>query len=109
MSQDTPPTNSRVPIAILGTKVDTLTEVVLKTNANVDTMRREQSEMRQEMAVNEERWRNHGAVHKGHGKAHEADAITHAELHKRERGIVGTVILVATTVSGSVSAWWASR
>ena len=109
MSQGTSPTNGRVTIAVLGTKVDGLTKVVLQTDANVDSLRREQAEMRQMIAVNEERWRNHGVVHKGHGKAHEAAAITHAELHKRERGVFSGVILLATTISGTASAWWNSR
>ena len=112
MSPDTP-TNGRVTIAVVGTKVDNLTAIVLSTNANVDNMRREQGEMRQMMAVNEERWRNHDKsrveAKTAHDKAQTEAAEAHEKRHGRERGIVGSVILVATTVSGSVSAWWASR
>lgn len=109
----TPSTNGRVPIAVLGTKVDNLTTVVLQTNANVDIMRREQGEMRQMMAVNEERWRNHDRARveakKAHDKAQKEATDAHEKRHGRERGIVGTVILVANAVSGSLAAWWASR
>ena len=107
------PTNGRVTIAIVGTKVDGLVELVTRTNVSVDNMRREQGEMRAEAAVNEERWRNHdralAEAKEAHDTAQKEAAEAHEKRHNRERGIVGTVILVATTVSGSVSAWWASR
>lgn len=112
MPPDTP-TNGRVTIAVVGIKVDGLTELVKQTNVSVDNMRREQGEMRAEMAVNEERWRNHdralAEAKETHDQAQVEAAKTHEKLHQRERGVVGTLILVATTVSGSVSAWWASR
>ena len=108
MSQDTP-TNGRVTIAVVGTKVDNLTAIMLQTNANVDNVRRELGEQRQVAAVNEERWRNHAAAHQKRIATREKEVTTHADLHKRERGVIGSLIFIATTVSGSVSAWWASR
>lgn len=95
-------TNGRVTIAVVGNKVDNLTAIVLKTNATVDDMRQELGEMRQTMAVNEERWRNHD-------KAHKSYDFAHTSLHKRERSVIGTLILIANGVSGSLSAWWGSR
>ena len=89
-------------IAVIATKVDHLTEIAQSTKATVDDMRQELGTMRQVAAVNEERWRNHD-------KAHKSDDFAHTSLHKRERSVVGTLILIANGVSGSLSAWWGSR
>lgn len=100
MSQE--PTNGRVDSAVLNTKLDNLTTVVMQTNARVEDVRTEQGEMRKDLAVYQERWVNHRTEHEKYAKGHD-------DLHKRERGIFGGVILVATTISGTVSAWWNGR
>ena len=86
---------------------------MLNTNRTVDNMRRELGEMRQVAAVNEERWRNHDTAQRAaiaaHDKAQKEAAEAHEKRHQREYGIVGTVVLIANAVSGSVAAWWASR
>ena len=97
-----PDSNGRVTIAVLGQKLDSMAAVLVQTNATLADVRREVGELRQEIAVNNERWTNH---REQHGK----DAKAHAELHRRERGVLGTLILVATGVSGTVSAWWGAR
>ncbi len=101
MSEPTP-TNGRVDSAVLNTKLDNLTTVVLQTNKRVEDVRTEQGEMRKDLAVYQERWVNHR-------KEHEDYTQGHADLHKRERGIFSGVILLATTISGTVSAWWNGR
>ena len=107
MSLDTP-TDGRVTIAVLGAQLDNLTDVVLKTDANVDIMRREQSEMRQEAAVNEERWRNHDKAQKAaieaHDKANSRQWKTHGNEHARENRIITALAGGFSAVSGFISA-----
>lgn len=97
MSQNRP-TNGRIDSAVLNNKLDNLTTVVLQTNARVEDIRTEQGEMRKDLAVYEERWINHRKEHKSHD-----------DLHKRERGIFSGVILLASSISGTVAAWWNGR
>ena len=97
-----PDSNGRVTIAVLGQKLDSMAAVLVQTNATLADVRREVGELRREIAVNEERWTNHRDQHK-------KDAAAHVDLHKRERGVLATLILVATGVSGTVSAWWGAR
>jgi len=94
--------NGRVTIAVLGEKLDSMASVQVQTNARLVDVAREVGEIRREIAVNEERWTNHR-------DRHEKDRDAHKDLHNRERGIVGTVIAVANTVSGVMAAWWGSR
>ena len=107
MSPDTP-TNGRVTIAVVGTKVDGLVELVTRTNVSVDNMRREQGEMRAEMAVNEERWRNHDRAQKATTEARDkAEAQlweAHGNVHARENRIITALAGGFSTVSGFISA-----
>ena len=102
MSQGTSPTNGRVDSAVLNTKLDHLTTVAHQTDARVEDIRTEQGEMRKDLAVYEERWINHRKEHEKYDKSH-------GDLHKRERGILGTLILVVGGASTSISTWWANR
>ena len=99
---DPSPTNGRVDSAVLNTKLDHLTTVAHQTDARVEDIRTEQGEMRKDLAVYEERWINHRKEHENYVQGHE-------NLHKRERGVFSGVIFLATTISGTVSAWWNSR
>ena len=101
MSQDTP-TNGRVTNAVLLTRFDHMADLQLVMTAALEDIRQKQGEILQAGAVNEERWRNHD-------KAQGQYVAVHEKLHQRERGVLGTLILVATGVSGSVSAWWNGR
>ena len=94
--------NGRVTIAVLGQKMDSMARVQTETNARLAEVAQEVGDLRRELAVNEERWKNHR-------DQHEKDAGAHDDLHKRERGVLGTLIFIATGVSGTVSAWWGSR
>lgn len=96
------PTNGRVDSAVLNNKLDNLTTVVLQTNARVEDIRIELGGMRQDLAVNEERWINHRKEHGNYAQGHD-------DLHKRERGIFSGVILLASSISGTVAAWWNGR
>ncbi len=85
------PTNGRATIARLDEKLDNVTALLEENKDEHKEFRRVLTKISTANAVNEERWNNHH------------------DLHKRERGIFGGVILVATTISGTVSAWWNGR
>jgi len=97
--------NGRVTIAVLGNKLDSLISAQLQTNAKVEEIRRTQNGMCQDLAVNRERWQHEHERWIAHQGIHD----DHNELHKRERGVFGTLIFVANAVSGSIAAWWGSR
>ena len=87
--------NGRVTIAILGNKMDTMLAAMLLTNAHVADMRVEQAAVRNEMAmlrqdlaVNQERWQNH------------------LDLHKRERAFLGTLSAGLSTAAAAFAVWW---
>jgi len=80
--------NGRVTIAVLGNKIDSLTSVVLQTNANLTDVGREVGEIRTDIAVNEERW------------------VNHKDLHKRERSVLGAVSAALSTAAAAFSVWW---
>ena len=82
---DTP--NGRVTIAVLGSKLDSLIAAQLQTNAKVEEIRRTQNDMRQDLAVNHERWENH------------------QDLHTRERGILGTLSAIFSAIAAAVAVW----
>jgi len=89
MSPDT--SNGRVTIAKLGTKLDRVIEDLEENKRDHKEIRDTLSDISTAVAVNDERWDNHH------------------DLHKRERGILGALSLISSTVSGTLSTWWASR
>lgn len=83
--------NGRVTIAVLGNKLDSVLATQILTNANVADMRHEMSLLRQDLAVNQERWQNH------------------KDLHKRERTLLATLSAALSTAGAVISVWWNSK
>lgn len=90
-----PEANDRVTNAILATKLDSVLQAQLLANAHIADMRVEQAAMRhdqatlrQEIAVNQERWTNH------------------RDLHRRERTLLGVVSAGFSAAAAAISLWW---
>lgn len=76
--------NGRVTNAILATKLDALTEMVRRQIDDGDKRDSRIALLETCEAVNRQKWQNHG------------------DLHKRERGLLGTISLIGNVIAGTI-------
>lgn len=114
---DTADDNDRVTRAVLRTEMAHMRELLDMHTKRWDTdlvvvkdslsgIGRDMSEVKSAVTTFDTWCDGHEQRHGAHEEKHKTDAVSHRELHNRERGVLGTITVAGTAIAAVFGALW---